>query len=50
MRSNLREESIGCEDSVRESWNRPLSSVQLKHGVFPALKDLERAIPYGVVN
>ena len=26
-----------CEDFVRESWNRPPSSVQLKYGVCPTL-------------
>ena len=38
MRSNLREKSIWCEDFVRESWNRPRSSVQLKYGVFSCVK------------
>ena len=48
MRSNLREESIWCEDSVRESWNRPRSSVQVKCSVDPALRELERAIFSGI--
>ena len=38
MRSNLREEPVWCEGSVRESWNRPRSSVQLKYGVISALR------------
>ena len=50
MRSNLREGSIWCEDSVRESWNRPLSSVQLKYSVDPALKDIERVIVILIAN
>ena len=32
------------KDSVRELWNRPRSSVQLKYGVFPALSEEERAM------
>ncbi len=44
MRSNLREEPVWCEGSVRESWNRPLSSVQLKYGVISALRKKERAV------
>ena len=39
-----------CEDFVRESWNRPRSSVQLKYSVDPALKDIERVIVILIAN
>lgn len=50
MRSNLREGSAWWKDPVRESWNRPRSSVQLKYSVDPALKDIERVIVILIAN
>ena len=38
------------KDPVRELWNRPRSSVQLKYSVNPALKDIERVIVILIAN